>query len=205
MMTTFISGLLLGFAFCAPIGPQNIFVISSAMARRPASAMLVGLLVSLVDMSLGLSCFFGMGKILSQHDLAINALLFCGSLFLLWSAIKLFRSSRSGISLSEPRILSLPRILAAAIILTWFNPQAILDGSIFLGASRGSIGNASIAFFLLGMTLASATWFVGLAWSASVLRERLKTNIFSWVQFGSASILLGFGIHFGFQFIQRIA
>ena len=61
-MGFFFQGLTLGLAYVAPIGMQNLFVIDSALTKPRRRALLTALIVLFFDVSLSLSCFFGIGR-----------------------------------------------------------------------------------------------------------------------------------------------
>ena len=63
-MGFFFQGLTLGLAYVAPIGMQNLFVIDSALTKPRRRALLTALIVLFFDVSLSLSCFFGIGKLM---------------------------------------------------------------------------------------------------------------------------------------------
>ena len=51
-----LQGLTMGFAYIAPIGMQNLFVIDSASTRRRTGALLAVISVTVFDLSLSLAC-----------------------------------------------------------------------------------------------------------------------------------------------------
>ena len=62
-------GFLLGLAYVAPIGMQNIYVINSAIKSEKLKAYQVALVTSFFDISLALACFFGIGLIMNTVPL----------------------------------------------------------------------------------------------------------------------------------------
>ena len=66
-MGFFFQGLTLGLAYIAPIGMQNLFVIDSALTKPRRRALLTALIVLFFDVSLSLSCFFGIGKLMQDR------------------------------------------------------------------------------------------------------------------------------------------
>ena len=66
-MGFFFQGLTLGLAYVAPIGMQNLFVIDSALTKPRRRALLTALIVLFFDVSLSLSCFFGIGKLMQDR------------------------------------------------------------------------------------------------------------------------------------------
>lgn len=54
-MGFFLQGLTMGFAYVAPIGLQNIFVINSALTNTLRRALLTAVIVMFFDMTLALA------------------------------------------------------------------------------------------------------------------------------------------------------
>ena len=79
-MGFFFQGLTLGLAYVAPIGMQNLFVIDSALTKPRRRALLTALIVLFFDVSLSLSCFFGIGKLMQDHAWLKLAILAIGGL-----------------------------------------------------------------------------------------------------------------------------
>ncbi len=55
-MTWFIQGWLLGIAYVAPIGMQNMYVINTAVRRNRMRALQVALITIFFDIGLALAC-----------------------------------------------------------------------------------------------------------------------------------------------------
>lgn len=62
----FFQGLTMGLAYVAPIGMQNLFVIHSALSHSLRRAVVTALIVLFFDISLSLSCFYGIGSLLDH-------------------------------------------------------------------------------------------------------------------------------------------
>ena len=66
----FFQGLTMGLAYVAPIGMQNLFVIHSALSHSLRRAVVTALIVLFFDISLSLSCFYGIGSLAGSSSLA---------------------------------------------------------------------------------------------------------------------------------------
>ena len=64
MLEFLLQGFLLGLAYLAPIGMQNMYVINSAMCMSRLRAFQVAFFTFAFDISLALACFFGVGLFL---------------------------------------------------------------------------------------------------------------------------------------------
>ena len=58
-MGFYLQGLTMGLAYVAPIGMQNLFVINSALTKTRRKAVFTAIIVTIFDVALSLSCFFG--------------------------------------------------------------------------------------------------------------------------------------------------
>ena len=56
-MQFFIQGLSLGLAYAAPIGLQNMFVITAALTSKRRRAFMTAMIVVFFDVTLALACF----------------------------------------------------------------------------------------------------------------------------------------------------
>lgn len=66
MTTYLLKGFMLGLAYVAPIGMQNIYVINTALSSSKIRAYLVALITIFFDITLALACFFGIGLIMEK-------------------------------------------------------------------------------------------------------------------------------------------
>lgn len=77
-------GLLLGFAYVAPIGVQNLFVINAGLSQTKWGAFRTALVTIFFDVTLALAGFFGMGALLTQSALLAKGILAVGSLLVMY-------------------------------------------------------------------------------------------------------------------------
>ena len=169
-------GLGMGLAYVAPIGMQNLFVINSALTQRPWRAAATTLCVTLCDISLALACFFGVGVLLEQSALLKMGVLAAGAVLVLRIGWQLLRAGvEKG---AEPAgEMPLPRAALAACAVTWLNPQAVLDGTMMLGAFRAALPPESGLSFLAGVCTASCLWFSGLTCAARLVQAWLTPAV----------------------------
>jgi len=72
-MDVYLQGFLMGLAYVAPIGVQNLFVINSAISQKRGRALLIALIVIFFDITLAFACFFGIGLLIDKLEwLKIN-------------------------------------------------------------------------------------------------------------------------------------
>ena len=154
-MHIYLQGLTMGLAYVAPIGLQNLFVINSALTQRRSRVYLTALIVIFWDISLGVSCFLGAGALMQAVPWLQKVILAAGSLIVIWIGIGLLRSKAS---LEGGKDVNVPvwKLITSAFVVTWLNPQAIIDGTMMLGAFRATLPAARMTFWSQGTACISA-------------------------------------------------
>lgn len=67
-------------------------------------------------------------------------------------------------SLSESVDVPLPKVIATACLVTWFNPQALIDGAVMLGAFKGIItAGPGYVVYLGGSSGFNLLWFLAIS------------------------------------------
>ena len=201
-MHIYLQGLTMGLAYVAPIGAQNLFVIQSAIGQKRSRAFLTALIVVFFDVTLALACFFGIGALMERFSLLANLILLVGSLVVIWIGIGLLRSKATleGTD-STPKPIS--KVIASACVVTWFNPQAIIDGTMLLGAFRATLTAAQAPFFILGSASASCLWFFGLTAILSIFRGKLIDNILQWINRICGCVIVFYGLKLLWSFVSQ--
>ena len=180
MLSVFIQGLTLGLAYLAPIGMQNLFVINSALSHRLGRAMATALVVVFWDVSMALACFFGAGALMDALPWLRSIVLGLGGLLVVCIGVGLIRSE-ADLSCDKDMNQPFAKIILAAFVATWLNPQAIVDGTIMLGAFRATLPSGSDPLFIAGFTTASFVWFNALALVSNRLGSKINACALTWV------------------------
>lgn len=190
-MPSFLQGLSMGIAYVAPIGMQNIFVIGSAAMHRLPRALLTALIVTFFDITLALACFFGIGAIMERHGWLRTAVSLAGSIVIIAIGIRLLLSKPAGASGDAGSVL---QTISAACIATWFNPQAIIDGTMLLGAFHASLEPSEAVPFIIGVCSASALWFPGLTIAVSSFSSLLTEKVLRAINIACGSVICLYGL-----------
>ncbi|MGE5629668.1 MAG: LysE/ArgO family amino acid transporter [Caulobacteraceae bacterium] len=201
MLKYFIDGLLLGLAYVAPIGMQNLFVINSAIKSNRLRAYQVAFITIFFDISLALACFFGVGAILEKIPFLRFAVLLAGSIMVVYIGIGLLRSNpdvSKSVNVDEP----LSKIAAICFTVTWFNPQAIIDGTLLLGGFRASLPAAYANLSILGVAVASFTWFTSLATIISIFRGMIGSKLLKAINIVCGSVIIYYGLKLAYTFVK---
>ena len=202
-MKYFLQGITMGLAYVAPIGLQNLFVINTALTQKRSRAYLTALIVIFFDVTLALACFFGVGTIMEKSKLLELAILLVGSIIVIWIGIGLLRSKGSMESSTDVNVPIL-KVITTACVVTWFNPQAIIDGSMMLGAFRASLPKEEGLKFIAGVTSASCLWFTGITTFISVFSSKFTDKILRGINIVCGAVIVFYGMKLFYTFIQLV-
>ena len=79
----YLRGILIGFAFVAPIGMQNIYMFNNALSNKMSKALLYNFLVWFCDALFSFAAFYGIGALISANEIVkIIVMLIGGALTL---------------------------------------------------------------------------------------------------------------------------
>lgn len=200
-MDFYFQGILIGLAYLVPIGVQNLFVINTALTQPFRRVLITALTVIFFDVSLALACFFGVGVLVQSSELFKLIVLFAGSLVLIWIGTSLIRSEGVPPELKE---VSMPctKVVATACVVTWFNPQAIIDGSIMLGAFRAALPAGNESFFAGGFISASISWFLSLSMVVYLFSTKITARALRWINIVCGAVIILYGIRLFISFVK---
>lgn len=202
-MNIYLQGLTMGLAYVAPIGLQNLFVINSALTQKRSRVYLTALIVILWDVSLGVSCFLGAGALMQALPWLQKVILGLGSLIVIWIGIGLLRSKAS---LEGGKDVNVPvwKLFTTAFVVTWFNPQAIIDGTMMLGAFHAALPAGESTRFILGVTSASCLWFTGVTTVLQLAGHRFSRNMLRIINLICGSVVIFYGGKLLWSFLQAV-
>lgn len=203
MLNFYLQGLLLGLAYVAPIGMQNLYVINTAARMNKIRAYQVALITIFFDISLALACFFGIGLIIEKIPLLEGIIMLAGSLAVIYIGIGLVKSTPNisrDVNVNEPLL----KVIAICFTVTWLNPQALIDGSLLLGGFNASLPDYASKYFIAGVATASASWFLGLATVISIFKSIINDRILRVINIICGSIIIFYGLKLGYSFIRLI-
>ena len=202
-MNIFLQGLTMGLAYVAPIGMQNLFVINSALTNKRKRALLTALIVIFFDITLSLACFFGIGTIMQKFKWLQMVILCVGSLIVIYIGISLLRAKTQDLEKDQPT-MSIKKTISSACVVTWFNPQAIIDGTMMLGAFHVTLAAGQETPFITGVACASFSWFIGLTFLISLISSKFNAKVMRWINIVCGVIIIGYGIKLLVSFVQML-
>lgn len=198
-MNHYLQGLLMGLAYVAPIGLQNLFVINTALTQKKRRVFLTALIVIFFDITLAFACFFGAGAVMEQSHILKMLILLLGSLVVVYIGYGLIRAKVN----MESKDVNIPlkKVITSACVVTWFNPQAIIDGTMMLGAFRASLPTEDSMKFILGVTSASCIWFLGISILLSLFQNLFHEKILRAINVICGMIIIFYGLKLFYSFV----
>lgn len=202
-MEYYLQGLTMGLAYVAPIGVQNLFVINSALTNSRRKALMTALIVVFFDVTLALACFFGVGIVMERYTWLQMIILFVGSLVVVYMGIGLLRSKGEEIERKET-VFSFKKTVSTACVVTWFNPQAIIDGTMIFGAFYVTLPGAQSTPFIMGVASASFLWFTGVTLLISIFSNKFNAKVLRMINIVCGIIIIFYGARLFYNFIGMI-
>ena len=201
-MDFYLQGLALGLAYVAPIGMQNLFVINSALTQTRLRALVTALIVIFFDVTLALACFFGIGLVMQKYPPVQLGILLLGGLVVVYIGVSLLKSSVRQIGGAQQ--MPLGKTVWAACVVTWFNAQAVIDGTMLLGAFKASMTEAQSLHFLFGVLSASCLWFVMLAMVVSLAGSLVTPRVLGVINKICGAVIAVYGLRLLWHFAEII-
>ena len=203
-MDIYLQGLTMGLAYVAPIGLQNLFVINTALTQPKSRVYATALIVIFFDITLGLACFFGIGALMQASVWLEMIVLAIGSVIVIWIGIGLVRSKDDTLEGGKDVNVPLLKVITTACVVTWFNPQAIIDGSMMLGAFRATLPAGTDLFFVGGFASASVIWFLSVSTIISLFSARFTNKTLRVINIVCGSVIIFYGFKLLWSFIQLV-
>ncbi|QAT43029.1 LysE/ArgO family amino acid transporter [Aminipila luticellarii] len=202
-MMYYLQGLTMGLAYVAPIGLQNLFVINTALTQKKQRVFLTALIVIFFDVTLALACFFGIGAVMERSKILEMAVLLIGSIIVMLIGFGLIRSKDT---MDHSTNVNIPilKVISTACVVTWFNPQALIDGSMMLGAFKATLPAGQELHFILGVASASFSWFLGISAVISLFSAKLTDKVLRVINIVCGVVVMIYGVKLAYSFITML-
>lgn len=202
-MEIYLQGLTMGLAYVAPIGLQNLFVINTALTQPKSRVYLTALIVIFFDVTLGMACFFGIGAVMQSSKLLEMVILLIGSIIVIWIGIGLLRA-KDTMDTSTKVDIPILKVISTACVVTWFNPQALIDGSMMLGAFKATLPEGTDAFFVGGFVSASVLWFLSVSTVISLFSAKFSDKTLRIINIICGAVIIFYGLKLFRNFIELV-
>ena len=200
-MSFYLQGLAIGLAYVAPIGMQNLFVINTALSQGKKRTFQTAAIIVFFDISLSLACFFGIGAVIAALPWLEKIVLCVGSLVVIWIGIGLIRA-KAELSNDADVAVPLLKVATTAFVVTWINPQALIDGTMLLGACRADLPAGSELPFVLGFASASIIWFFGISVLITLFSAKITGKLLKLINIVCGIVMIFYGLKLFWSFIS---
>ena len=152
----------------------------------------------------GLFCFFGIGTVVERFTLLQLLLLLCGGIIVTRIGVGLIQEEPT-LDQSVEVDLPLKDVAVKACVVTWFNPQAILDGTMIFGGFRaGGVAPGESLQLILGSSSASFLWFFGITLVISLFRAHIGTRLLKIINVVCGVVLIYYGMGLFLDGVGRV-
>lgn len=191
----YLRGILIGFAFVAPIGMQNIYMFNNALSNKMSKALLYNFLVWFCDALFSFAAFYGIGALISANEIVKIIVMIIGGALTSYIGFNIIRSAKQTAIGSDRKKQTLKQALMTALIVSWGNPQAMIDGTMMLGASRATLTFEQSILFITGVVTASFIWDHGITIGFNLLRDKLPKKFLLAINLISGIIVAVYGLY----------
>lgn len=191
----YLRGILVGFAFVAPIGMQNIYMFNNALSNKMSKALLYNFLVWFCDALFSFAAFYGIGALISANEIVKIIVMIIGGALTSYIGFNIIRSAKQTSIGSDRKKQTLKQALMTALIVSWGNPQAMIDGTMMLGASRATLTFEQSILFITGVVTASFIWDHGITIGFNLLRDKLPKKFLLAINLISGIIVAVYGLY----------
>ena len=197
-MSIFVKSFLIGLSIAAPVGPIGLLCIQRSLIGGWRTGFATGLGAATADGIYGLIGALGVSVLIASLTAARPWFSLWGGLFLCYLGLKTaFAAPASGDAAS--RMTSVIRSYSSTLLLTIANPMTILSFIAIFAALGAGIkpaeGHSVVVLMVSGVFIGSATWWLALSGSVSLIRERISERLMTIINYLSGTIVLGFGVY----------
>jgi L-lysine exporter family protein LysE/ArgO len=165
------AGALLSGGLIVAIGPQNLHVLRTGLARRHVGAT-VALCVAADALFIG-AALAGAGAALAAAPRAQALLQWAAVPLLLWMAWRAARQAAAAAGDAAHVPAGVGPALGRTALVSFANPAVWIETLLVFGSAAMAQAEAERGAFAAGALLASAAWFAALGWGAHLLRAWL--------------------------------
>ena len=145
--------------------------------------------------------FIGIGAMIEHSEIIRKGVLLAGSLVVMYMGLRLMLSRE----VAGPAInvnIPLMKTIGMACVVTWFNPQAIIDVSLLLGSFRVALPPEESGLFLWGVVCASCLWFLSLTTISSLFKNRFTPRLLRIINLVCGLVIFFYGVKLGWSFVE---
>lgn len=88
--------------------------------------------------------------------------------------------------------------------MTWFNPQALIDGTMMLGAFKATLPPGMDLFFVIGFASASVIWFLGISTILSLFSRKITDKTLRSINIVCGIVIIFYGLKLFWSFVKML-
>ncbi|WP_203624657.1 MULTISPECIES: LysE/ArgO family amino acid transporter [unclassified Lacticaseibacillus] len=204
MLAVYLRAFVIALALVSSIGMQNIFAFNNALSNPLKKALIVLGFIWLFDTLLSTVAFLGFGSLLASNEVLRIGVMGIGGVVVIWTGWGILRGANAAAFGNSQQEQSLRQWFTGAFVVSFGNPQALIDTGVTLGALRAPLTGEQAVVFLGGIVSASAVWFTVITLALNLLKDRLPRRLIMWINIVSGIIVMGYGVNLVFQAAQAI-
>ncbi|MGF1623741.1 MAG: LysE family translocator [Alphaproteobacteria bacterium] len=197
LLILFIKAVLAGLAIAAPVGPVGVMCVQRTLHEGRLAGLIAGLGAACADAVFGVVAAFGVAAITDFMLAHRTWLELGGGILLLLLALRIY-TKRAVDRIRRPEPHTHLAAFASTFVLTITNPITILAfAAVFasLGLGLDSLDLTGASILVGGVFLGSALWWLGIAASAGLLRNRISEDNMTWMNRGAGLLIGAFGVY----------
>ena len=198
-LSLLLTGVAVGLAVTAPLGPVNILVIRNAIRRGFLVAFLVGLGAVAADTLYAIAAAYGVSWVSHLVEAYARPLLIVGGLLLVVTGVWLARKrvTLAAVAADEPQAARVLGKSLAAFGLTITNPGEFFGFLAIFGAMSGVLrlheDGARPPTVIAGVALGEALWWLFLSFLVSRFRARIGEAMLARISRWTGILIAAFG------------
>lgn len=198
MTTALLTGVVLGLAVAAQVGPVSLLLVRTVLRGATASGLAIGLGAAVVDVAYAAAGSAGAAGLL-EVDALRTALGLLGAGVLVLLGARALRAARQPLPAGAlPDEVATPaRALRTGLAATAANPTTIASwAAVFLATTTAELtrGATRTGLLLLGIGLGTLAWFTALTGVVRLVSGRVTDRSLRRVDTASGLGLLAFGV-----------
>lgn len=194
-----LTGMAIGLAVTAPLGPVNILVIRSAIRQGFTVAFLVGLGAVAGDLLYAMAAAYGVSWVSHLVEAYAQPLLIAGGVLLVITGVWLARKrlELATVERDEPQVAQLAGRMLASFGLTITNPGEFFGFLAIFGTMSGVLrlhdDGTRPPTVVVGVALGGIAWWLFLSYLVSRFKARISERALARIGRWTGVLIAAFG------------
>jgi threonine/homoserine/homoserine lactone efflux protein len=193
-VSTFTRGLVLGVLVAAPVGPVGLLCVKRTLQGGILSGLCTGMGAAVADTFFGAIAAFGITAALDlMSGMEKQIRVFGGAFLVIMAIVTMMKHVHIVRSKTAPTPHKLASNFVSGLVITLTNPLTLIGVLAVVAAFSGPLLVVQAATLTGGIFCGSAAWWLLLCGGTHAVRKHLNDNVLTWVNRGTALLLLVLG------------